>query len=90
VGVNMKKCNCDNTYRYPEKGKHVCVICGKDWPDDIESSNYSEAVKRKAKELYHDHMDLSCTNDFMWGQCSVDYREAWLTIAKEDLEEGNA
>lgn len=84
----MQQCNCSNTYRYvtqigPDKGHSVCVICGVDWP------SHKPEVVRKAKELFHEHLNLTCTSDHYWDKRGSDYREAWLTIAAEDLEEAD-
>lgn len=43
-------------------------------------------IKNRAKELYYKHMELNAEEfDYMWIQCSRDYREAWMTIAAADL-----
>ena len=80
----MQQCRCDNTYKYPEDGKPVCVICGVDWPDDLEADSEEEAL---AKEHYFKHLGLNKYEyAHMWDQCDTNYKQAWVTIAKADLE----
>lgn len=82
----MQQCSCINTYRYPNgpDGTPICVICGADWPEDVDGDEVvSPEVERRAKELYHDHMkDKVC----LWDKCSDEYQKAWILIAEKDLE----
>lgn len=46
-----------------------------------------KVIEERAKSLYYNHLNIdSTTYNYMWGQCSEDYKEAWRTIAKEDLK----
>ncbi len=58
----MQQCNCTNTYRYPENGKHVCVICGEDWPEEVETKDANEVMCdmfKEHKKLTANHTKLS-------------------------------
>jgi len=68
-----------STFCYMLLGNNMNFICSEDCP------SHDEAVLRMAKELYHDHNDLTCTNDHCWDLCSREYQQAWLLIAKTTL-----
>jgi len=69
----MQTCNCTNGYHY----KGTCCVCDADWP-------LNDELTLKAKKLYKQHLNLNSNQvDYMWKQCSQEYRDAWLLIAKE-------
>lgn len=51
-------------------------------------NNISQAdILMKAKELYYQHIGFDeGLNHFLWGQASREYQQAWITIARIDLE----
>ncbi|AUR94340.1 hypothetical protein NVP1193O_209 [Vibrio phage 1.193.O._10N.286.52.C6] len=47
-----------------------------------------ERINIRAEGLYYRRMGLCPMNyDFMWPQCSEDYRDAWRVIARIELED---
>lgn len=52
-------------------------------------NNISQAdILMKAKELYYQHIGFDeALNHFLWGQASREYQQAWVTIARIDLED---
>lgn len=80
----MQQCLCDNTYKYPEKGKWVCVICGTDWPEDFVPDTEAEAL---AKVLYFKHLNVN-RYEFahLWDEAGSKIWGAWLIIAEDTLE----
>ncbi len=77
----MQTCSCTNTYKYPDFGKSVCVICGANWPDDLEATYEEEEA---AKQAYAKHLNIQKELvNTMWSRCSQPYREAWLTITTD-------
>ncbi|UIW11062.1 hypothetical protein VP5_050 [Vibrio virus VPMCC5] len=44
-------------------------------------------IEEYAKTLYYKHMELCPYEyDFMWRQCSIEYRQAWRFIAECEWE----
>ncbi|AUR87476.1 hypothetical protein NVP1101O_065 [Vibrio phage 1.101.O._10N.261.45.C6] len=59
----------------------------KDLPLLLETT-IEELVTKSAKRLYYKHINLDeDAYDFLWGQCSEDYRQAWKVIAEADHED---
>jgi len=87
IKVNkMQQCSCSTGFRFPDnQGVWMCSVCGTEWPDDPKP--VKPEVLRKAKELFHDHENSTCTNDHYWDKCHPDLQKAWIVIAEDDLGE---
>lgn len=50
--------------------------------ESVALTGAEDLVEIRAKELYYIHMKLDpVMYDFMWGQCSLSYKNAWRYIA---------
>ncbi|AOQ26896.1 hypothetical protein [Vibrio phage S4-7] len=54
----------------------------------MKNNSVEKQIEDLAKDMYYTHIGYFEKDvPYMWGQCSPDYRDAWLHIARLEVED---